>query len=37
MIIGKIISEHAKRKDEIKWSDDIRGEGIIRINNNLSF
>ncbi len=29
MIIGKIISEHAKRKDDIRWCDNIRGEGHI--------
>lgn len=28
MIIGKIISSHASRRDEMKWAEEIRGDGI---------
>lgn len=26
MIIGKIISAHASRRDELKWAEEIRGD-----------
>lgn len=29
MIIGKIISSHAGRRDEMKWAEEIRGDGNI--------
>lgn len=34
MIIGKIISSHAGRRDEMKWAEEIRGDGNI-LNNKL--
>lgn len=32
MIIGKIISSHASRRDEMKWAEEIRGDGIFIFN-----
>jgi hypothetical protein len=27
-LIGKIISVHSVRRDELKWAEEIRGDGI---------
>lgn len=32
MIVGKIISSHASRRDEMKWAEEIRGDGIYIYN-----
>jgi len=39
MIIGKIISVHASRRDEFKWAEEIRGDSIQRgeIHQNILF
>ena len=28
LIIGKIISVHSVRRDEMRWAEEIRGDGI---------
>jgi centrosomal protein CEP78 len=37
MIIGKIISVHAGRRDEFKWAEEIRGDSLQNLLINLIF